>query len=57
MAWLRRSSVVAALLALALAPAAAAGTPVSSTAGAVVRTSRPTFVVSHQVGETYARCR
>jgi hypothetical protein len=55
MAWLRRSSVVAALLALALAPAAAAGTPVSSTAGAVVRTSRPTFVVSLQVGDTYAQ--
>jgi hypothetical protein len=55
MAWLRRSSVVAALLALALAPAAGAGTPVSPTAGAVVTTSRPTFVVSLQAGDKYAQ--
>ena len=54
MAWRGRGSVFAVLAALAFAPAAFAGTPISPASGAVVTDPRPEFVVTLEAGDTYA---
>ncbi len=48
-----RALVVSLFVALALAPCALAGSPVSPVAGATVAQSRPTFVVNLKAGDTY----